>query len=130
MKNNKAGFTLIEMIFCISVILVILLLVIPNVTSKNNVVKGKGCEAQVEVVNSQIILYQIEHDELPTSISQLTSGSNPYLTQKQATCPNGKSIYISNLNCKMKLELRNWDKGACPFIPIRVAAGPYFQFFV
>ena len=53
MKNNKAGFTLIEMIFCISVILVILLLVIPNVTSKNDVVKGKGCEAQVEVVNSQ-----------------------------------------------------------------------------
>ena len=96
MKNNKAGFTLIEMIFCISVILVILLLVIPNVTSKNDVVKGKGCEAQVEVVNSQIILYQIEHDELPTSISQLTSGSNPYLTKKQATCPNGKSIYISN----------------------------------
>ena len=80
----------------LTVILVILLLVIPNVTSKNNVVKGKGCEAQVEVVNSQIILYQIEHDELPTSISQLTSGSNPYLTQKQATCPNGKSIYISN----------------------------------
>ena len=32
------------------------------------------------------------------------------------------------LNCKMKLELRNWDKGACPFIPIRVAAGPYSQF--
>ena len=95
MKNNKAGFTLIDMIFCISVILVILLLVIPNVTSKNDVVKGKGCEAQVEVVNSQIILYQIEHDELPTSISQLTSGSNPYLTKKQATCPNGKSIYIS-----------------------------------
>ena len=41
MKNNKAGFTLIEMIFCSSVILVILLLVIPNVTSKNNVVKAK-----------------------------------------------------------------------------------------
>ena len=34
------------------------------------------------------------------------------------------------LNCKMKLELRNWDKGACPFIPIRAAASPYFQFFV
>ena len=35
---------------------------------------------------------------------------------------------LLNLNCKMKLELRNWDKGACPFIPIRVAAGPYSQF--
>ena len=28
----------------------------------------------------------------------------------------------------MKLELRNWDKGACPFIPIRAAASPYSQF--
>ena len=73
MKNNK-GFTLIEMIFCISVILIILLLVIPNVTSKNAVDKGK----------------------LPTSIHALTSGSNPYLTKKQATCPNGKKIAISN----------------------------------
>ena len=37
---------------------------------------------------------------------------------------------IKVLNCKMKLELRNWDKGACPFIPIRAAASPYSQFFV
>ena len=34
------------------------------------------------------------------------------------------------LNCKMKLELRNWDKGACPFIPIRAAAGPLFSIFL
>ena len=34
------------------------------------------------------------------------------------------------LNCKMKLELRNWDKGACPFIPIRATAGPLFSIFL
>ena len=34
------------------------------------------------------------------------------------------------LNCKMKLELRNWDKGACPFIPIRAVVGPLFSIFV
>ena len=83
MNSNKKGFTLIEMIFCISVILVILLLVIPNVTSKNRLVKEKSCDAQIEVVNSQIILYEIEHGELPTSMSQLTSGSHPYLKEKQ-----------------------------------------------
>ena len=38
--------------------------------------------------------------------------------------------YNNNLNCKMKLELRNWDKGACPFIPIRAAAGPLFSIFL
>lgn len=93
---NKKGFTLIEMVFCISVILIILLLVIPNVTSKNNVVKDKGCEAQIEVVNSQILLYEIEHGELPSSVSDLTSGTHPYLTEKQGVCPNGKSISISD----------------------------------
>ena len=83
------------MIFCISVILVILLLVIPNVTSKNRLVKEKSCDAQIEVVNSQIILYEIEHGELPTSMSQLTSGSHPYLKEKQAVCPSGLAIRIS-----------------------------------
>ncbi|HAH75530.1 MAG TPA: competence protein ComGC, partial [Kandleria vitulina] len=39
MKRNM-GFTLIELIFCLSIILVILLLVIPYVTSKNDIVKN------------------------------------------------------------------------------------------
>lgn len=90
------GFTLIEMIFCLSVILVILLLVIPNVTNKNKLIKDKSCDAQVEVVNSQITLYEIEHGSLPTSISDLTSGEKPYLKEKQAICPNGNKISISN----------------------------------
>ena len=95
MKKRK-GFTLIEMIFCISVILIILLLVIPNVTKKHDIVKEKGCDAQLEVVNSQILLYEVENGELPTSISDLTDGDKAYLTEKQATCPNGKQIYISD----------------------------------
>ncbi len=27
-----------------------------------------------------------------------------------------------DINCKMKLELRNWDKGACPFYFIIILA--------
>ena len=41
-----------------------------------------------------------------------------------------KLKFLYYLNCKMKLELRNWDKGACPFIPIRAAAGPLFSIFL
>lgn len=93
---NKKGFTLIEMVFCISVVLIILLLVIPNVTKKNTIVKDKGCEAQIEVVNSQILLYEIENGKLPKSINDLTKGDKPYLTVKQRTCPNGKKISISD----------------------------------
>lgn len=95
-KHYKSGFTLVEMIFCLSIILVILLLVIPEVTSKNRVIREKSCDAQLEVVNSQIILYEIENGELPTSISQLTSGDHPYLKEKQAVCPSGLAISISD----------------------------------
>ena len=31
-----------------------------------------------------------------------------------------------DINCKVKLELRNWDKGACPFIPIRTSTCPFY----
>ena len=46
-------------------------------------------------------------------------------------CNKKSTIFCSQysfLNCKMKLELRNWDKGACPFIPIRAVASFYSQF--
>ena len=64
MNSNKKGFTLIEMIFCISVILVILLLVIPNVTSKNRLVKEKSCDAQIEVVKSFCTKSSMENYQL------------------------------------------------------------------
>ena len=57
-----------------------------------------------------------------------------YLDDDVFYCGADPSQYYSSknelvnyfLNCKMKLELRNWDKGACPFIPIRAATGPLF----
>ncbi len=93
MKRN--GFTLIEMIFCLSIILLILLLVIPSVTSKNSIVRDKGCQAQVEVINAQIVLYEIENGELPDSIEDLIDENDTYITRKQSLCPNGKAIEIS-----------------------------------
>ena len=93
---NKKGFTLIEMVFVVSVILIIMLLVIPNVTNKHSLIKEKGCEAQLEVINAQIILYEIENGKLPSKISELYEGKNAYITKKQSICPNGKNIYIKD----------------------------------
>ena len=66
MKRN--GFTLIEMIFCLSIILLILLLVIQSVTSKISIVRVKGCQAHVDVIHAQFVLYDSEHGELPVAI--------------------------------------------------------------
>ena len=90
------GFTLIEVIFCISIILVMMMLVIPNITSKNNTIKDKTCGAQLEVINSVILFYEIDNGELPLSIEDLYNGHKTYIKEEQALCPNGKQIYIED----------------------------------
>lgn len=92
----KKAFTLVESLFVLAIMMIILMVVIPNVTSKNDVVKDKGCDALLSVVNSQIILYELETGTLPTSIDDLIDGTNKYLKENQRTCPNGKTIGISN----------------------------------
>ena len=92
--HKKEGFTLIEMLFVMGIIVVLMLLVIPNVTSKTAMVKNQGCKALVSVVDAQIQLYEINEGHLPYSINDLISKG--YINKEQARCPNGKDISISN----------------------------------
>ena len=54
---KKDGFTVLEMILVLSVISLIFLITLPNIQQKEQIIRKKGCEALVEVVNSQILLY-------------------------------------------------------------------------
>lgn len=92
LKNN--GFTLIESLFVIAIMMIILLVVVPNVTSKNTAVKEKGCQMLLETVNSEIIMYEVQEGELPNSIDDLISKN--FLKDDQRMCPNKKEIYISD----------------------------------
>ena len=91
MKNVK-GFTLIELLVVLSIVMMLMLLVIPNVTSKLNVIKDKGCDALISMINTQIQLYEINEGYLPGDIDDLVD--REYLEKSQTVCPNGKNIYI------------------------------------
>ena len=91
MKNEK-GFTILEMMIVRSIIALIFLLTLPNIQQKEDIIRKKGCEALVEVVNAQILLYEIDHLVPPTNISQLIKGG--YLKESQKRCPDGASIQI------------------------------------
>lgn len=93
MKKSD-GFTLIEMIIVLAIICLVFLLTLPNIQQKQDIVNAKGCEALVEVVNSQILLYRVENDADVGSISTLISEG--YLKEKQSVCPDGSRIHISN----------------------------------
>ena len=91
MKNEK-GFTILEMMIVLSIIALIFLLTLPNIQQKEDIIRKKGCEALVEVVNAQILLNEIDHLVPPTNISQLIKGG--YLKESQKRCPDGASIQI------------------------------------
>lgn len=91
---NEKGFTLIEMLIVLFIISVLLLVTIPNITKSNEAVEDKGCEALVELVETQMELYKIndENGKYPESITELTTEG--YLESHQTTCPNGDAITI------------------------------------
>ena len=90
----KKGFTILEMMIVLSIIALVFLLTLPNIQQKESIIRNKGCEALVEVVNSQILLYEIENHEVVSDISDLINGG--YIKESQATCPDGSSIAIDN----------------------------------
>lgn len=90
----KKGFTVLEMILVLSVISLIFLITLPNIQQKNKIIQTKGCEALTSVVDSQILLYEVENLVTPDSINDLVEGG--YLKEGQNRCPNGSMIEIVN----------------------------------
>lgn len=89
----KKAFTLVEMLFVLSIVMVLMLLVIPQVTQKTAKVKDRGCEALLDVIDAQIQLFEINEGRLPSSVSELIAEN--YIDENQGVCPNGKNIAIS-----------------------------------
>lgn len=90
----RNGFTILEMMIVLSIIALVLLLTLPNIQQKEDIIRQKGCDALVEVVNAQILLYEVEHLSPPTSINALIQEG--YLKEAQRRCPDGSTIGISN----------------------------------
>ena len=98
--KQRAGFTILEMIIVLSVIALIFLLTLPNIQQKQKTIQTKGCQALVEVVNSQILLFELDHNRTPSSISELINEGN--LKEGQNICQGGKEIVIVNGQAKEK----------------------------
>ena len=54
----------------------------------------------MEVVNSQILLFELDHNRTPSSISELINEG--YLKEGQNICQGGKEIVIVNGQAKEK----------------------------
>ncbi len=90
----KKGFTLIEMVLVMSVIVIIFLLTLPNIQKTLGIVNKKGCDAQLKLVDAAILQYQLKNDSVPTSIQQLVDDN--IITQRQTLCHDQGVIRIED----------------------------------
>ena len=93
MKNNKKGFTLLEMVVVVMIIAILFLLTIPNVSKVIDSVDNNACDALTRVVDSAIVQYKLTYGQYPSSIGDLVSAG--LISDEQTSCSNGKNIYIS-----------------------------------
>ena len=92
MQNKKNGFTVLEMMIVMLVIALLLLITLPNIQQKEKIIRDKGCQALLDIVESQIILYEIDNLTTPTSVQELINEG--YLKEGQDRCPNGETVVI------------------------------------
>ncbi len=88
----KKGFTLLEMIIVMGVIVVLFLLTMPNITKTTEVIDEKGCKAQLKVVDAAILQYRLKFEAVPTDIGQIVSAG--FLSENQTKCNNNQAIRI------------------------------------
>lgn len=81
------GFTLVEMLVVLLIISVLMLLFVPNLTKQKDAIQAKGNAAVVKVVESQMELYELEHDGKATAEKLESEG---YITQEQLKAYNAK----------------------------------------
>ncbi|HFI0166365.1 TPA: competence type IV pilus major pilin ComGC [Streptococcus suis] len=75
------AFTLVEMLVVLGIISLLLLLFVPNLSKQKDAVADAGGAAVVKVVESQMELYELEHDKEATVADLQQAG---YITEKQA----------------------------------------------
>ena len=86
------GFTILEMILVLTVISLIVLVTVPNIAQKKQIIGQVGCSALVELINGQILLSDLENGEKPGDVSDLVDAG--YIMESQCYCPDGTRISI------------------------------------
>jgi len=90
--RNEYGFTLVEMLVVLLVISILLLITIPNIAAHNKNIQEKGCEGLKDMVQGQVVAFEMEFQTTPT-IQDLID--NEYLPEAPK-CPNGNTLTIDS----------------------------------
>jgi len=76
----KKGFTLVEMLVVLLVISILVLLFVPKLANQRGIIDEKGNAAIVKVVETQIELFRLNEDRVPSKEELIAEG---YVSEEQ-----------------------------------------------
>ncbi len=93
-EKREKGFTLIELMVVISIIILLAGIMLPNFLKQMEKAKLAKAKADIEILIRSLTLYKIDNEVFPPSLSYLTSGEHPYLSREIPPSPwKGEYIY-------------------------------------
>ena len=92
--KKQEGFTLLEMSIVLFNISLLVLIVLPNLTSQRRHASKIHCDAMATVVQTQVDEYLNEHDKQTVSYKELEQAH--YLTSSQVKRARGQGLVITN----------------------------------
>lgn len=94
-RTGRAGFTLIEILAVIAIILILMTFLLPRVVTAIRQAKVTACQANLQQLYKDLLVYHMKHEKLPTGsgvkffAALITDGDveNTAKNAKRMTCP-------------------------------------------
>ena len=72
-KKKRNGFTLLEMLIVVSIILILSSMAVPRFTSASKQAKVAKIQADLHVISNAAALYEIDNGKYPTTVAELAT---------------------------------------------------------
>lgn len=94
----RNGFSMLEMLICVSIILVFASFAVPKFTSATKTAQEAKVQADICTISNAAALYEIDHGEFPTTVDELVKvdGQGRQYLQFKPLTPDKEEYRIEN----------------------------------
>jgi len=94
-RNNRRGFTLVEIMIVVAIIALLAAISIPNFIGYRNVAHAKACAENMKILHDACRTYQVNHGGDYTESQTVLVGNNGIgVLRSEVKCPVGGSYTI------------------------------------